>query len=70
MKEHDIDLGSSYAIGDRMRDLSICRVGGCQGFLVGNTEETDVIEAAKSGKYLNVRYGSDLFECARMIYEG
>jgi D-glycero-D-manno-heptose 1,7-bisphosphate phosphatase len=35
--ELDIDLDNSFAVGDRMRDLRICEVSGCRGYLVGDT---------------------------------
>lgn len=36
INEYDIDLESSYAIGDKERDLSICTVEGVQGILLGS----------------------------------
>lgn len=38
-KTFQIDMGRSYAIGDRMRDISICRESGVQGIILGKSEE-------------------------------
>lgn len=38
-KELNIDMDSSYAIGDRIRDLSICKESGVKGILLSDTEE-------------------------------
>ncbi len=42
VREHNIDLASSVAIGDKMRDLTICENGMTRGFLLyaGVTEKT------------------------------
>ncbi len=37
--EHDIDMEQSFAIGDRFRDLSICKDGQVKGILLGSGEE-------------------------------
>lgn len=55
IKDFDIDLSRSYAIGDKLRDLAICGRqeslsginNGCKGFLVGNKESDDVINRVK-----------------------
>ena len=54
-QEHKIDFSKSYAIGDRMRDLTICQNEPVKGFLIGETEEIpdniklvdSLLEAAK-----------------------
>lgn len=56
IREWNIELSGSYAIGDRERDLAICVGTGCKGYLVGNAET--------STKYC--RTGSVL-ECAKLI---
>lgn len=40
----EIDLDASYAIGDKMRDLAICNVGGCKGYLVGHNDYLQITE--------------------------
>ena len=35
----NIDMNSSYAIGDKPRDLSICNESGVRGILLGDTED-------------------------------
>lgn len=39
IEKYNIDLSSSYAIGDRVRDLMICKDTGAKGFLVYGKEE-------------------------------
>lgn len=39
-KKYDIDWKQSYAIGDRMRDLQICKEENVKGFLLLGTGET------------------------------
>ncbi|EKQ56968.1 MULTISPECIES: HAD family hydrolase [unclassified Clostridium] len=34
VKEFDVDLNQSIAIGDKQRDLAICEKSGCRGFIV------------------------------------
>lgn len=69
VREHDLDISTCYAIGDRLRDCAICKAGGCRGFLIGNNEKTEVIEQVKHGAVANVTYASDLYECACKIVE-
>lgn len=35
-EELDIDMEQSYAVGDKLRDLSICNESGVRGFLINN----------------------------------
>lgn len=44
VEKYDIDLSKSYAIGDRLRDLSICSESKCKGILVGDQEEKSEVE--------------------------
>lgn len=67
VKDWDIDLSLSYAIGDRLRDCSICNSSNCQGFLVGNTEDNQDIEKVKSCEIKNIRYAQDLLQAANII---
>lgn len=67
VKEHDIDLDSSFAIGDRLRDLAICSESDCQGILIGTTEDENVITSARTGVYPNITYEPDLLSAARSI---
>ena len=60
-RELDIDWNESYAIGDRLRDLSVCEKYGVRGYLVGDTE-TDV-EKLPDG----VKRVTDLAEAANEI---
>ena len=54
--EHKIDLGRSFAIGDKLRDCAICEKTDCRGFLIGTQEKVDVIEDVKAGKRRNICY--------------
>ena len=36
IRDYEIDLSNSYAIGDKLRDLSICEKSDCKGFLILN----------------------------------
>jgi D-glycero-D-manno-heptose 1,7-bisphosphate phosphatase len=38
VRDMDIDIDISFAIGDRVRDLEICGVSGCRGYLLRGTE--------------------------------
>lgn len=55
-----IDLGSSWAIGDHCRDLSICEVSACRGFLLGEAMPNEVLPQG-------VRRSQDLFHAAKTI---
>lgn len=69
MKELDIDMNSSWAIGDKLRDCSICEKSGCKGFLVGENEEAEIIELVKDGIYRNIGYALNLYDVAKEIVE-
>ncbi len=69
VKKFHIDLSKSYAIGDKIRDCSICEKTDCRGFLTGTKEESKVIEAVREGKYRYVQYEEDLYACALRICE-
>ncbi|MBQ9437969.1 MAG: HAD family hydrolase [Lachnospiraceae bacterium] len=67
VQKYRIDLSRSYAIGDRLRDVSICKGTDCQGFLIGNTESLETVEAVRKGDVKNVSYVASLFEAAIKI---
>ena len=71
IKEFNIDLSHSFAIGDKMRDLSICEGqnegGNCRGFLIGTKEEEYVIEQVKRKEVQGVQYAANLYEAAEQI---
>lgn len=46
VKDFDIDLSLSYAIGDKERDCSICLKSDCRGFLIGR-DVASLYDAAK-----------------------
>lgn len=57
-KDFNIDFSKSYAIGDKLRDLSICEKENVQGFLLSNKEEI---------KNKNVKRCSNLLGAAKII---
>lgn len=67
IREHQLDINQCYAIGDKIRDCHICEVTDCRGYLIGNNEEPDVIEAVRNGDVQNVRYAANLLESVRLI---
>jgi D-glycero-D-manno-heptose 1,7-bisphosphate phosphatase len=67
IKDFDIDIENSWAIGDKIRDCFICENTKCQGFLIGKNEKSEIIDAVKDNKYKNLRYAVDLLESAKMI---
>lgn len=67
IREHDIDVAKSYAVGDKIRDCAICEVTDCKGFLIADQEEKSVIDRVKRGEVRNVMYAANLAECADRI---
>lgn len=68
--DYNIQIGHSYAIGDKIRDCAICESTPCKGFLIGDNEKSEVINEVKAGKIERVRYAKDLAEVAEMIIHG
>lgn len=64
VRDFDIDLSLSYAVGDRLRDCSICAKTACHGYLIGCTEESAKIEQVKRGEYAHIAYRDNLYEAA------
>ena len=65
--DYNIQIGHSYAIGDKIRDCAICESTPCKGFLVGYNENPEIIAEVEQGKWKNITYAKDLWECVRMI---
>ena len=65
----DIDIRISWAVGDRIRDCSICEKTECRGYLIGNNEKPQIIDQVKCGKFRNIKYASNLYEAAKKIVE-
>ncbi len=65
--DYNIQIGQSYAIGDKIRDCAICETTECRGFLIGNNEKQETIAAVKAGKYKRVEYANSLRECVSQI---
>lgn len=57
--EWGIDMGRSFAVGDKRRDISICNESGVTGILLGNTEKKEFNEGVVLCK--------DLMEAANYI---
>ena len=58
-KEFNIDLNSSYAIGDKLRDLNICSVENVKGFLITQDNIEDMPK--------NIETCESLLEAAKKI---
>lgn len=67
VRDYDIDLSISYAIGDKIRDCAICKESSCKGYLIASNEKPETIEAVKNGEYERVRYAADLYEAVNDI---
>lgn len=67
IKEHDIDLSLSYAVGDKIRDCAICESTPCKGFLIGENEKPEVIANVEAGMRDRVRYAKTLSEATDSI---
>lgn len=67
MKQLNIDLSESFAIGDKIRDCSICNTTLCRGYLIGQNEEPDIIQKVKDKQIKNIQYAVDLNESAHKI---
>lgn len=65
--DFDIDLSESYAIGDKIRDCSICQTTKCRGFLIADNENKRAIDDVKLGKFKRVEYATDLFTATQKI---
>ncbi len=59
VRDFDIDLSMSYAIGDKPRDCAICEKTSCKGFLIGQTSNNPRIKQVNS-----------LLEAAKIITGG
>ena len=70
IKDLDIDVKSSWAIGDKIRDCSICEVMGCRGILIENNESNEVINQVKAGEFKRLEYMPDLLAASKRIVEG
>lgn len=67
IRDFDICMAESWSIGDKIRDCAICRSTECKGYLIGNHEKEEIVDAVKKGTYRNVQYASNLNEAATMI---
>lgn len=67
VKDHNIDLSKSYAIGDKLRDCAICETTECNGYLIGCNEKPEIIADVEHGKYERIYYAKDLCGCVRLI---
>lgn len=65
--ELDIDVDASFAIGDKIRDCSICEQTNCQGFLIAENEKSGIIAQVKNGEIARVHYADNLYESAKLI---
>ena len=59
IRDYDIDMAESYAIGDKMRDCAICEKTPCRGFLIGGKSDSERVKTVSS-----------LLEAAKIITGG
>lgn len=62
-----LDITKCIAIGDKIRDCEICKIFGCRGFLIGENESMDIINAVKEGAYKNISYAPTLLDCVKKL---
>ncbi len=67
INDYDLDVDRCYAIGDKIRDCSICNTTNCHGFLISNNENEEIIHDVKNGLRKNVEYANNLLEAATII---
>lgn len=67
IKEFNIDIENSYAIGDKIRDCEIAFKMNCKGYLIGHNEKKEIIQDIKENKYNNIFYKESLIDCANEI---
>lgn len=67
IKDLNIDIDQSFAIGDKIRDCAICCSTKCKGFLIGNNEKFEIVSSVKKGEYHNIQYADDLLDASRSI---
>ena len=67
INEYDLNVSNSFAIGDKLRDLEICKTWGCKGYLVEKSEDMDVISDVLNGSLDNISYKRNLYEAANEI---
>ncbi len=65
--DYNIQIGQSYAIGDKIRDCAICESSPCKGFLIGKNEKPEVIANVKAGLMDRVCYANTLSDAADFI---
>ena len=67
IRDYNIDISLSYAIGDKLRDCAVCENTSCKGFLVGNSEKEDIIQDVIKNKYNNITHVNTFYDCVQEI---
>ena len=72
IQELNIQPEYSYAIGDKIRDISpcyekVCGFEGMRGYLIGDNEDDTCIQDIKNGYVSHVLWKKDLWEAAKDI---
>lgn len=67
--EHKIDFSRSYAIGDKIRDCSICELTDCRGFLIDQNVLSEKKQEVQDRFLGRVQYAKNLSECVKIICE-
>lgn len=67
ISDFELDVSKCYAIGDKIRDCSICTDTKCKGYLVGKNEDSDIINMVKKGFFPQTKYAESLFGATKQI---
>lgn len=67
IREFNIDTSNSYAIGDNIRDLSICKSTDVKGILLANSDQVRQQENELVQSYENIQICKNLEDAARYI---
>lgn len=68
-QRYQLDLFGSVAIGDKLRDISICTEVGCSGYLIGYNESTNIISNIQDRLNPHIRWTPDLLAAINLLLE-
>ncbi len=69
IQDFDLDIKNCIAVGDKIRDCSICFTTECRGYLIGENEDNNIINNVKIGVYDRIQYKKTLYDVALSISE-
>lgn len=62
IRDFNLNLSQSYAIGDKIRDCAICESSDCKGVLIGENEKSNIIRGVKNGEFKGIKYASNFLD--------